>query len=83
METGFIVLGIVVIVITIAGFYILVRHNDHKSRLKDTYGMLNVVYDESGGNPQLVLALYDPVEVVADQKQVLFDVNIIRQDSRK
>lgn len=50
---------------------------------QDTQGMLNIVYDENSRNPQLVLALYDQVEDVATQKQVLFDVNIIRQDSRK
>ena len=50
---------------------------------QDTQGMLNIVYDENGRNPQLLLALYDQVEDVANQKQVLFDVNIIHQNSRK
>lgn len=50
---------------------------------QDTRGMLNIIYDENGRNPQLVLALYDEVEIVAGQKQVLFDVNIIEQNSRK
>lgn len=50
---------------------------------QDTQGMLNIVYDENSKNPQLVLALYDQVEDVATQKQVLFDVNIIKQNSRK
>ena len=50
---------------------------------RDTQGMLNIIYDENSQNPQLVLALYDEVEDVATQKQVLFDVNIIGQNSRK
>lgn len=50
---------------------------------QDTQGMLNIICDENGRNPQLVLALYDQVEEVATQKQVLFDVNIIEQNSRK
>ena len=54
-----------------------------KTKEPDTQGMLNIVYDQFGGNPQLVLALYDPVEVVAGLEKVLFDVNIIHQDSRK
>ena len=56
-----------------------------KNKVKPTesQGMLNIVYDQFGGNPQLVLALYDQVEIVAGQEQVLFDVNIIYQDSRK
>lgn len=55
----------------------------NKTKKTETQGMLNIIYDQFGENPQLVLALYDPVEVVAEQEQVLFDVNIIRQDSRK
>ena len=54
-----------------------------KNKKTEPQGMLNIIYDEFGSNPQLVLALYDQVEIVAEQEQVLFDVNIIHQDSRK
>lgn len=55
----------------------------NKTKMTDVQGMLNVVYDQFGSNPQLVLALYDPVETVAGQEQVLLEVNIIHQDSRQ
>ena len=83
METGFVVLAILLVVALIAGAGLIIWRIKAKQNDVGTYGMLNVVYDEHGGNPQLVLALYDPVEVVANKKQVLFDVNIIHQDSRK
>jgi hypothetical protein len=54
-----------------------------KTKKTEPQGMLNIIYDEFGNDPQLVLALYDQVETVAGQEQVLFDVNIIYQDSRK
>ena len=83
METGFVVLAILLVVALIAGAGVIIWRIKAKQNDAGTYGMLNVVYDEHGSNPQLVLALYDPVEVVANKKQVLFDVNIIHQDSRK
>ena len=82
MDTGLTILAIVLVAV-LAGLYLLIWRNKSKTKLEDTQGMLNVVYDGSGNNPQLVLALYDPVETIINQKQVLFDVNIIHQDSRK
>lgn len=83
METGYVLLTILLVVALVAGACLFIWRFKNAQKQTDTQGMLNIVYDEFGKNPQLVLALYDQVEVVAGQKQVLFDVNIIRQDSRK
>ena len=81
MEAGFIIIAIV---LCIAGAVIVALLSDRaRKKQQDTQGMLNIVYDDFGGSPQLVLALYDPVETVVGQKQVLFDVNIIHQNSQK
>ncbi len=86
MEAGFITMAIILVVAAVAGLYVVVKKRlvgGSKTKLKDIHGMLNIVYDESGENPQLMLALYDPVETVVGQKQVLFEVNVIRQNSQK
>ena len=83
MEVGVITLVSILFIGAFGAACIFILRRKSKIKQTDTCGMLNVVYDESCENPQLVLALYDPVEVVANQKQVLFDVNIIHQDSRK
>ena len=80
MEAWIMVIAIGVAVGILAVVYLLLGKT-HKQQ--DTQGMLNIVYDENDRNPQLLLALYDRVEDVASKKQVLFDVNIIRQNSRK
>ena len=86
MEAGFIIMAIVLIVAAIAGLCFVVEKRligGSKMKDKDVHGMLNIVYDESSENPQLMLALYDPIEEVAGQKQVVFEVNIIKQNSQK
>lgn len=80
MEALIIVVAIGVAIGIVAVVYLSLGKT---KKQQDTQGMLNIVYDENGRNPQLLLALYDQVEDVAKQKQVLFDVNIIHQDSRK
>ena len=89
MEAGFIVIVIVLIVAAVVGMCLHINRrsqvNSGKSKTQqlDIQGMLNIVYDELGRDPQLVLALYDPVENIINEKQVLFEVNIIRQNSQK
>ena len=80
MEVWIMVIIIGLVVGSLALVYLFL--GKRKTR-QDTQGMLNIIYDENSRNPQLVLALYDEVEIVAGQKQVLFDVNIIGQNSRK
>ena len=82
MEAGFVIMAIVLIVIAVVGLYLFIN-GKLKTKPKDIHGMLNIVYDEFSKDPQLMLALYDPVEEVVGQKQVLFEVNVIRQNSQK
>lgn len=82
METGFAILVIVLISSVLVGAYFLMTRKK-KNVKTDAKGMLNIVYDEYDENPQMALVLYDQVESVIDQEQVLFDVNVIRQNSRK
>lgn len=81
MEAGIVIMAIVLIVAA-AGLYFAVKSGGKKKQ-KELHGMLNVVYDEFNENPQLMLALYDPVEDIVGRKQVLFEVNVIRQNSQK
>jgi hypothetical protein len=80
MEAWIMIIAIGLGVGTLALVYLFLGKRNTR---QDTQGMLNIIYDENSRNPQLVLALYDEVEIVAGQKQVLFDVNIIEQNSRK
>lgn len=82
MEAGLLVVAIVLFVVAIAGLYLFVNRKA-RTKQKTIHGMLNIVYDEFNKDPQLMLALYDPVEEIVGQKQVLFEVNIIRQNSQK
>ena len=80
MEAGFITMAIALAICALIIVYLL---SDKIRKKEVTQGMLNIVYEENNRNPQLVLALYDPVEDVTARKTVLFDVNIIRQNSQK
>ena len=82
MEAGLLVVAIVLILIAIVGLYWFVNSKTRMNK-KTIHGMLNIVYDEFSKDPQLMLALYDPVEEVVGQKRVLFEVNVIRQNSQK
>ena len=86
MEAGFIVMAIILIVAAVAGLCVIVKKrliSGSKTKDEGIHGMLNIVYDEFSENPQLMLALYDPIEEVVGQKQVVFEVNIIKQNSQK
>lgn len=76
MEAGFIVLAIVMLVIGVAiGLFVGVIRN----RSIKTKGFIYVCYSSENDNPSLLLEPDVPIDDFASQKQVSFDVLVIRQ----
>lgn len=82
MEAGLIALIVLVVILGVGTVvYMLTRKAGSKSR--STIGILHVTCRDSDGEPGLFLALNVPVEEIISEKQVLLDVNVIRQNSQK
>lgn len=80
METGFIVLVILVAVICLAvGIHIGKR----TPKRQEVQGVLNIDRGESDTSPYLFLQLEVPIEDIINRKQALFDVIVFRSNSQK
>lgn len=76
MEAGFIVLSIVAFVATITiGLFI----GAALKRLPKSKGVIYVCYSSGNDNPSLLLEPDVQIDDIASQKQVVFDVIVIRQ----
>ena len=80
MEAGFIVLAIVTAIIGVIVGTILEKRK-HKKR--ESRGVLFVEYSDPDHDPGMFLKASVPADVIASQKEVLFDVRVIGQFSRK
>ena len=82
METGLIIIAIVLVIacLVLVG-YLFVRKN--VSPQQEPKGILHVNCQDASRNPELFLALTVPVEDVMSKKQILLDVNVIRENSQK
>lgn len=74
METGFIILVIVAMIVGVAIGFII-----GKSRRKadDTQGVIYAYYDDQSDEPLLLLEYSVPIDDIASRKRVTFDVTII------
>lgn len=83
MESGFIVLLIMVAVVGIVIGVITERIRGQVKESELSHGVLNVDYSEPENGPYLFLQLVVPIEDVIGRKHVTFDVNVLRDISHK
>lgn len=86
MEAGFIVLLVLVAAVSIVAGLLIGRSQIKRRYSKDTrytQGVLNVDCSDPGFTPNLFLGLTVPVKDVVSRKYVIFDVNVMLQDSQK
>lgn len=86
METGFIILSIVTLLIGVVIGLIIGKVATRRQYLRDvqyTQGTLNVDCSISNAQPGMFLALGTPVDDVMSRKYIALDVNIIRPNSHE
>ena len=76
METGFVVLLVVLSIVVGAVFGVLIEKS--RKRLYKTQGTIYAYYDDDNSNPSLLLEYGVPIDDIASRKQVVFDVSVIR-----
>lgn len=83
MESGFIVLLVMVAVVGIVIGVTTERIRGQAKESELSQGVLNVDYSEPENGPYLFLQLVVPIEDVIGRKHVTFDVNVLRDISHK
>ena len=76
METGFVVL--LVILSIVVGAVIGVFIHRHRKKLYKPQGTIYAYYDDDNSNPSLLLEYGVPIDDIASRKQVVFNVSVIR-----
>ena len=76
METGFVVLLVVLSIVVGAVFGVLIEKS--RKRPYKTQGTIYAYYDDDNSNPSLLLEYGVPIDDIASRKQVVFDVSVIR-----
>lgn len=82
MEAGFIVIAIVLCIIGICGVVWLLNRKS-TTQPKDVHGVLHVDYSDPNNGPYLFLVPEVSIEDIASEKQVVFRVSVVRQNSLK
>lgn len=80
MESGFIVL---IAVALLLGVVIGMSIARVLKKPAETKGVIYVYYSEHEDKPSLLLEYGASIDDIASQKQVMFDVDVIRQNSHK
>ena len=80
METGYIILTIVGLVLGVLIGWIIGRSGQKSD---STQGTIYAYFGGGRDNPSLLLEYSVPIEDIASRKRVSFDVAVIGQDSRK
>ena len=80
METGFIVLAVVGMLVGIVVGLVIGKIGQKPNR---TQGVIYAYYDDDNDKPSLLLEYCVPIDDIASRKRVIFDVTVIRKDSRK
>lgn len=84
METGLIIITIVSVVICVVGMlYAGSQRGKPSNKNKIVSGVLHVDCRDSEHEPGMLLSLSVPVADVVGKKQIVLDVNVIKQNSQK
>lgn len=86
MEAGFIVLGVLVVVVGVAIGMIIgksIAERRYTRETQYTQGTLNVDCSDPEFEPGLFLGLAVPVRDIVSRKYVVLDVDVFSHDSRK
>lgn len=81
METGLIVLLVILSIIVGAVIGVLIER--HRKKLYKSQGTIYAYYDDDNSNPSLLLEYGVPIDDIASRKQVIFNVSVIRYNSHE
>lgn len=81
METGFVVLLVILSIIVGAIIGVLIER--HRKKMHKSQGTIYAYYDDDNSNPSLLLEYGVPIDDIASRKQVVFDVSVIRHNSHE
>lgn len=73
----------VIVGLTLLGIIVGVFIKRKRTKAEETHGILNVDCTDPANGAYLYLQLTVPIAEVADRKRVLFDVNVISENSQK
>ena len=76
METGFVVLLVILSIIVEVAIWILIER--HRKKIYKSQGTIYAYYDDDNSNPSLLLEYGVPIDDIASRKQVVFNVSVIR-----
>ena len=76
METGFVVLLVILSIVVGAVIGVLIER--HRKKLYKSQGTIYAYYDGDNSNPSLLLEYGVPIDDIASRKQVVFNVSVIR-----
>ena len=83
METGFIIATVALIAVVIFFAVVTLVGNKKTTKTRKYNGVLNVYHDNQSDDPRLLLTDLDSIEDIVSRKQVIFNVNVIKQNSQE
>ena len=81
METGFVVLLVILSIIVEVAIWILIER--HRKKIYKSQGTIYAYYDDNNSNPSLLLDPDVPIDDIASRKQAVFNVSVIRKNSHE
>lgn len=81
METGFVVLLVILSIIVEVAIWILIER--HRKKIYKSQGTIYTYYDDNNSNPSLLLDPDVPIDDIASRKQAVFNVSVIRKNSHE
>ena len=81
METGFVVLLVILSIIVEVAIWILIER--HRKKIYKSQGTIYAYYDDNNSNPYLLLDPDVPIDDISSRKQAVFNVSVIRKNSHE
>lgn len=81
METGFVVLLVILSIVVEVTIWILIER--HRKKIYKSQGTIYAYYDDNNSNPSLLLDPDVPIDDIASRKQAVFNVSVIRKNSHE
>ena len=81
METGFVVLLVILSIVVEVAIWILIER--HRKKIYKSQGTIYAYYDDNNSNPSLLLDPDVPIDDIASRKQAVFSVSVIRNNSHE